>query len=103
NNSYTLGTDIGYDSKDEKLDVSLESQYTYNDNQASISNLATSYWTLENTFDISYDLPKKFEVGTDFNWYVRQRTVVFDRNNNVFRWNAYVSKKFLKNDQLELR
>lgn len=103
NNSYTLGTDIGYDSKDEKLGVSLESQYTYNDNNASISTLATSYWTLENTFDISYDLPKKFEVGTDFNWYIRQRTVVFDRNNNVFRWNAYVSKKFLKNDQLELR
>ena len=28
---------------------------------------------------------------------------MFDRNNNVFRWNAYVSKKFLKNDELELR
>lgn len=102
-NSYSAGVDGGHESKDEKLEVSFRFNYTYNDNKASINPDATSYWTIDNGFDISYELPWKIEVGTDFNWYVRQRTAIFDRNNNVFRWNAYVSKKFLKNDKLELR
>lgn len=102
-NTYSVGVDGGYETKDEKLDVNFNVDFTYNDNKASISDLATSYWTVENTFSIDYDLPWKLEVGTDFNWYIRERTEVFDRNNNVFRWNAFVSKKFLKNDQLELR
>ena len=103
NNSYRATTYLNYESEDEKLFWSIDISGAYNDNKATISNQLTSYWTLENTFDISYDLPWKMTIGTDFNWYIRQRTQVFDRNNNVFRWNAYVSKKFLKNDQLELR
>lgn len=102
-NSYTGRFNIGYETKDEKFEVEWNSEVTYNDNNATISTQATSYWTTEHSFDISYDLPWKFEIGTDFNWYIRQRTQVFDRNNNVFRWNAYVSRKFLKNDQLELQ
>jgi hypothetical protein len=43
------------------------------------------------------------EIGTDIDWDIRQRIAQFDRNNNAFLWNAYVSKKFLKGDQLELR
>ncbi|MBZ0100247.1 MAG: outer membrane beta-barrel family protein, partial [Taibaiella sp.] len=102
-NQYSVGFDINYEDKEETVEVEWETDFTYNDNKATISTLATSYWTIENTLDVSVVLPKKFEIGTDFNWYIRERTVVFDRNNNVFRWNAYVSKKFLKNDQLELR
>lgn len=101
-NSYSGGINLGYETKDEKIDVSLSSDLTYNDNKASIGT-ATSYWTMEHTLDVEIELPWKLEIGTDFNWYIRERTVVFDKNNNVFRWNAYVSKKFLKNDELELR
>src|SRR5690606_25382608 len=60
-------------------------------------------WTGEQEFDISYEFPLKFEAGSSINWFIREQTQVFDRNNNVFKWDAYVSKKFLKNDQLELR
>ncbi len=102
-NRYSVGVNAGYEDKDEKIEVEWNTDFAYNDNKATISTLATSYWTIENTLDVSFVLPKKFEIGSDFNWYIRERTVVFDRNNNVFRWNAYVSKKFLKNDQLELR
>lgn len=101
-NSYSVGVDGGYADKEEKVDISLGTDFTYNDNKATIGT-PTSYWTIENTLDMEFELPKKFEIGTDVRWFVRQRTAVFDRNNNVFRWNAYVSKKFLKNDQLELR
>lgn len=102
-NSYTVGGNIDYETKDEKFEIGWRTSYTYNDNSATISTLATSYWSVENRFSVEYELPWKLEIGTDFNWYIREQTVVFDRNNNVFKWNAYLSKKFLKNDQLELK
>ena len=102
-NRYSAGVNVDYEDKDETIEIEWNTDFTYNDNKATISTLATSYWTIDNSLDVSLVLPKKFEIGTDFNWYIRERTVVFDRNNNVFRWNAYVAKKFLKNDQLELR
>lgn len=102
-NRYSIGVDGGYETKDEKFEVEFRTNYTYNDNKATLNTQATSYWTIENSFDISYELPWHIEIGTDFNWYIRERTVVFDKNNNVFRWNAYISKSFLKDEQLELR
>lgn len=103
NNTYRATVYANYESEDEKLFWSVNIGGAYNDNSATISTQLTSYWTMENSFEVSYDLPWKVSVGTDVNWYVRERTQVFDRNNNVLRWNAFVSKKFLKNDQLELR
>ncbi|RYD55287.1 MAG: TonB-dependent receptor [Sphingobacteriales bacterium] len=103
NNSYTGGLDLGYDSEDEKFEISLNPSVTYNDNRSTVNTLTTSFWNTSIDFSTSYELPLKFEIGTDFSWNVRQQTSVFDQNNNVFIWNGYVSKKFLKNDQLELR
>jgi len=102
-NRYSAGLNGGYETKNEKFEVEFRTDYTYNDNKATISTQTTSYWSMEHTLDVSFELPWKLEIGTDINWYIRERTVVFDRNNNVMRWNAYLSKKFLKNDQLELR
>jgi hypothetical protein len=103
NNRYSVGVRLGWHTENDKFSVSYDPNITYNDNKSTINTLVTSYWTYEQSFDASYDLPLKFSVGTDINWYIRQQTSVFDRNNNVFRWNAYVAKKFMKNDQLELR
>lgn len=102
-NSYTAGIDISYDTKDEKFDISWEPEFTYNDNKSSISDQVTSYWIINQRFDVAYELPWKLRIGSDFNWTVRQQTEVFDQNNNVFLWNAHISKKFLENDQLELQ
>lgn len=103
NNSYTGGFDVGYNSENEKFDISIEPSITYNDNRSTINTLTTSFWSTNVEFNTSYEFPLKFEVGTDVDWYIRQQTSIFDQNNNVFRWNAYVSKKLLKNDQLEIR
>lgn len=102
-NSYSGRFNIGYDTKDEKFEISFNSNFTYNDNSSSISTQATSYWTTEQGFEFEYELPWKLEIGSDINWFIRQRTEVFDRNNNVLKWNAHLSKKFLKNEELELR
>ncbi len=103
NNSYTVGVDADYETKNEKFEVGIDVSFTYNDNKSDINTQTTSYWSTNYGFDARYELPWKMEIGTDFNWYIREKTAVFDRNNNVFRWNAYLSKSFLENDQLELR
>jgi hypothetical protein len=102
-NSYSVGPDISYDAEDEKLSFYLEGRISYNDNKTQVNSQVTSFWTNNNEFSITYKLPLKFTVSSEIEWYIRQQTSVFDRNNNVFKWNAYVSKKFMKNDQLELR
>ncbi|MBS1772471.1 MAG: outer membrane beta-barrel protein [Bacteroidetes bacterium] len=103
NNTYTLGLRFDYNTNENKFEVSYNPHVTYNDNKSTISTQTTSYWTQNHEFDISYQLPLKFEIGSDFNWYIRQQTTTFNQNNNVFLWNAYIAKKFLKNDVLELR
>ncbi len=102
-NSYSGNVYANYENKDETIALSMGVGPTYNDNSSSISANVTSYWSVNYNFDASYEFPFKLRVGSDFNWSVREQTAVFDRNNNVFRWNAFISQRFLKNDQLELR
>lgn len=102
NNSISLGFDISYD-KEKKFNINYNPSVSYNNNVSSINPTSTNYWAVQNDLEANVTLPLKFEIGTDINWYIRQKVVGFDRNNDVFRWNAYVSKKFLKSDALELR
>lgn len=103
NNTYSFGLDFNYETKDEKFEFGFSPGGAYNQSKSTISTLTTNYWTSNNDFNISYEFPGKIEVGTDVNWMIREKTAVFTTNNNVFKWNAYIEKKFLKNDQLELR
>ncbi|MEI8280703.1 MAG: hypothetical protein WCG87_13175, partial [Bacteroidota bacterium] len=102
NNSYTVGMEFNY-YKDKKYSISFEPSATYNNNKSNITTYTTDYWSSTNTLEGSVQLPLKFEVGSTFEWFIRQKTAVFDRNNNVMLWKAYISKKFMKNSQLELR
>ncbi|MBA3827946.1 MAG: TonB-dependent receptor [Taibaiella sp.] len=101
-NSYSGGLRFNY-YKDKKYSISFDPGVTYNDNHATISTYTSSYWSSNDELDASVQLPLKFEIGTNVDWRLRQKTSVFDQNNNVFIWDAYVSKKFLKNNELELR
>lgn len=102
NNNISVGIELNYD-KEKKFNISYNPSVSYNNNMSSINATSTNYWALQNQFDANVQLPLKFEIGTDIDWYIRQKVAGFDRNNDVFRWNAYVSKKFLKSDALELR
>ncbi len=102
NDSYTFGFDLNRN-KDKKYEFRFEPSVTYNNNTATISTFSTRYWTNDNEFSGSVQLPGKFEISSTVDVIFRQKTIVFDNNTNVIKWNAYVSKKFLKNSQLELR
>jgi len=102
NNNYSLGLRIAYD-KEKKLDISYDPGVSYNVNRSSLSNQTTAFWSTNQDLNVLVYLPKKFQVGTDLSWNIRQRTATFDRNNNVFLVNAFVSKKLTKKDEIELR
>jgi hypothetical protein len=102
NNSYTITPTIEY-YKDKKYSVEFNPSFTYNDNKSSITTYSTSYWTSNNELTGTVQLPGKMEFGTTANWFLREKTTLFTKNNNVLLWNAYVSKKFLKKSNLELR
>lgn len=102
NNSYGVGLNINYD-KEKLLDIYYGPSINYNSNNSTINTTVTNYWSFNQDLNVSVQLPLKFEIGTEIEWYIRQQVTAFDRNNDVFRWNAWVGKKFLKSDALELR
>lgn len=102
NNSFSLSLDFNYD-KEKKCNLHLQPRITYFNNTASVNNTTTNYFTYTLDFDGSVQLPHKFELGTEVTWNVREKVAAFDNNNNVLLWNAYLSRKFLKGDNLELR
>ena len=102
NNSYTVGLDFSY-YKQDKYEFNFRPGVTYNENTSSISTYNTNYWASDNNLGGSIQLPKKFEFGTNADFLFRQKTVAFNTNNDVIKWNAYVGKKFMKKSQLELK
>jgi hypothetical protein len=74
--------------------------FNYNTSTSSIrQDLKTNYWTQEHNFAVTVQLPWKFEVNSEVQANLRQKTAVFDQNNNVVLWNAYIGRKLLKNDK----
>ncbi len=75
-----------------------------NKSTVSISAVSSTKFTNYN-FNLGGDvsLPAKFELGTDIDINIREKMNEYDINNNVFLLNAYVEKKFFKNDVLTLR
>jgi hypothetical protein len=102
NNTYSIDLDFNHD-KEKKYNLSYSPKVIFNQNTSSVNANNTNYWAFEQELNGNVELPFKFEIGTEIEWYVRQQVASFDRNNNVFRWNAWVSKKFLKSDALEVR
>jgi hypothetical protein len=59
----------------------------------------TKYWMQEHNIDLTVILPWKLELNNELQGSLRQKTELFDRNNNVLLWNAYFGKRFLKNQK----
>lgn len=90
--------------KEKKYDINFEASATYTNSSSSIQqNIKTNYWTFELGPNVDLFLPLKLQLHTDCIINLRQKTVVFDTNNNVFLWNAWIGKKLLKNDALLIK
>lgn len=102
NNNLEGGPDFSfrYD-KDTTFDISYNFNPAYHLNRSSIrEDIRTEYWTFEQRLDGNLNLPLGIKLGTSVTWNIRQRLDPAERNNNVFRWNAYISKAMLKDRSL---
>lgn len=95
NTSIGVNTNIGK-TKDKKYDVSWNNDFSWNNNRTSIQDRSVQYFTLSTKLNASYYLPKKFRIGSDIEYNVRQKTSEFDVNTNNTIWNAFLSKDFYK-------
>jgi hypothetical protein len=106
NNNYNVEVYLGkeWERNDKTIaEFSISPGVSYNDNRSSISTYSTSYWSATLEMNGFLQLPHKFQLRSDMIYNYREQTDVFNTNNNVVRWNASASRKFLKNDQLELK
>lgn len=105
-NTYSLGIDLNKDWQKNDKDIagfSIGPDLTYQDNKSSISSYATSFWSARINANAYAELFWKLNVSTELIWSIREQTPVFKDNNNMLHWNASLSRKFLKANNLELR
>lgn len=102
--NYNIGPSFGiaYD-KDSTIMVNFNLAPSYNANSTQNNSQNTNFLQMKTTFDGSYLFPGGIQVGTNVDWLVREKTTPMDIYNNVFIWNAYVSKSFLKDRSLVLK
>jgi len=83
---------------------SISSNISYTTSQSSIQkNVSTHYWTYNIRPDLDFFLPWKLQIHTDCDFIFRQKTNVFDNNNNVVFLNAWFGKKLLVGDVLLIK
>jgi hypothetical protein len=102
NNSFNFGLDFDKD-EDKKYELSYNPSISFVRNSASVNQSTTNYITFSQSFDATVQLPHHFEIASDIQWDLRQKVAAFDRNNNVFQWNAHLSKKMGKKEEFEAR
>lgn len=87
-----------------KMNFNFAAMPGYNLLRSNISRVSgQDYWDANIIASTSYQLPGKFEAGSDVVADFRQKITSFDRNNNIISWNAYIEKRFLKKESLALR
>ncbi len=85
-------------------DNSISANLTYTTSTSSIQqNVSTHYWTFNIRPDLDFFFPWKLQLHTDCDFIFRQKTSVFDNNNNVIYWNGWFGKKLLKGDAMVIK
>jgi hypothetical protein len=93
----TLG--LGFNSskyKEEKYDVSVSTDFNYNRSASNINIQDNNFWSQQHNIRLHIYFTKKFQFGTEANFYLREKTDAFTGNNNFTVWDADLSYKFFK-------
>jgi len=103
NRRVNLYLNVGY-YQEKKFEFNIRPGASYNYSRSSLSpDVVTRYWTSESEVQASVTLPWKLELSSDATFYLRQKTKVFPEDLNTVKWNAYLGKKFLKNNAGEIK
>lgn len=102
NYSYNLGINLNkYVEK--KYSFYINSGPTYNVSRASIGSFGNSDgWGWNGYASGNVQLPAKFEITTDAQYEYRGTTQTFNETFSRFLWNASLTKKFFKSENLKL-
>jgi hypothetical protein len=103
--SGTYGFGPGFwKSKEKKYDFTMDVTFAYTLSKSSINpGVVTHYWTYSFSPGGNLYLPLKFQLHADGEINLRQKTSVFDNNNNVVKLDVWLGKKFLKHDNLLIK
>lgn len=98
--NYSLDLSLNY-LKDTLLDLSYSVTSTYNINSSSIrQDISNNFWSVQQEADASITLPWGFRFNTSALWQLRPKIDENDKNNSLVKWNAAISKSFLKDRSL---
>jgi hypothetical protein len=102
NSSYSINVTLSK-YKDKKYDFNASFGPTYNVANASINKDSNSSgWGFSGNFWSNLKLPGKMEITTDGNYQYNGKTEVIQETFERFIWNATISKKFFKTDNLRV-
>lgn len=98
NDNQSINLSLGISNYEkEELEFSLRMNAGYNTIKSSIRpDVVTSFWTLRPSLYLESQLAEKWRIESNFNYEWRQKTSVFDQNNNAALWNVAVRHKVLK-------
>lgn len=102
NNNYNAQATISK-RKEKKYDVYLSGGPTYSLAESSLPTLGNnSGWGANGNMNVNVYLPGKVEIGTDARYEYRAKTQSFNQTFERFIWNASMSRKFFKGENLKL-
>ncbi|HEX7845350.1 MAG TPA: outer membrane beta-barrel family protein [Chitinophagaceae bacterium] len=102
-NSYGLRINVSQ-YVENKFNFHIGPNFTWNRSHASVNtNANAEYWQINGWASGEATLPKGFDIGTDLNYQFRQKDDRFPTNNSFTTWNAFVRKRLLKENALELK
>jgi hypothetical protein len=89
---------------EEKFEASINADFDYYRTTSTLrEDIVTQYWVNTYSADAEWTFMKKYEIGSSCQFNMRQQTNDFSQNYNTVIWNAFVSRTFLKADNLKLR
>lgn len=90
--------------KENKFDFYFGPEITWNKSEGSLNSGANAkYWQAELWGSGRVYLPGKFEISTEISSEFRQKDPRFTNNNNFTRWDAHITRRFFKNNDMELK
>ncbi|MBN8667826.1 MAG: outer membrane beta-barrel protein [Chitinophagales bacterium] len=103
-NNNTTGLSFSvYTYKEDKYDFNANVGYNLNTSQSSINPNKLSFWSQDHNASVNVYITKRLRIGSDVNFYLREKTDAFDGNNNFTVWGATLNYQVFKKKNGEFR